>query len=235
MSGSRVYLRVNRTDPDVCAAAAAITMTDLYEAMGLAGRSAVMSPRMRPLLAGARMAGPAVTAWCGPGDNLMMHRALTLAVSGDVLVVVCGVEMSAAQWGDLATRIAQRQKLAGVVVQGCVRDVDTVRELGFAVWATAVHPAHPEKRGPGYVNMPVVCDGVTVNPGDIIVADGDGVLAVPRASASAVVAAASEKMRKEDRIIAAVAGGASLWDAANISAHYAAAQVEELDRAFDDA
>ena len=108
MSGSRVYLRVNRTDPDVCAAAAAITMTDLYEAMGLAGRSAVMSPRMRPLLAGARMAGPAVTAWCGPGDNLMMHRALTLAVSGDVLVVVCGVEMSAAQWGDLATRIAQR-------------------------------------------------------------------------------------------------------------------------------
>lgn len=235
MSGSRVYLRVNRTEPEVCAAAAGITMTDLYEAMGLAGRSSVMSPRMRPLLPGARIAGPAVTAWCGPGDNLMMHRALTLAGVGDVLVVVCGVEMSAAQWGDLATRIAQRQKLAGVVVHGCVRDVDTVRELGFAVWASAVHPAHPEKRGPGYVNMPVVCDGVTVNPGDLVVADGDGVLTIPRTTAAAVVAAAREKMRKEEGIIATVAAGATLWDAANIGAHYAAAQVEELDRAFDDA
>src|SRR3546814_16089929 len=83
-----------------------------------------------------RIAGPAVTAYCGPGDNLMMHRALYLAQPGDVLVVVCEPAISGAQWGDMAARYALKKGLAGIVVQGCVRDTDMLRELDSPTWST---------------------------------------------------------------------------------------------------
>ena len=120
---------------------------------------------VRPVSDGVRIAGPAVTAFCWPGDNLMMHRALYLAEAGDVLVVVCD-SGSGAQWGDLAATYAKQKGLAGVVVHGAVRDVDQLRRLGSAVWATAISPIHPDKQGHGSVNAPVVCDGVLVKPFD---------------------------------------------------------------------
>ena len=183
---------------------------------------------------GQKIAGPAVTAFCWPGDNLMMHRALYLAQPGDVLVVVCQAELSGAQWGDMATRYALNKGLAGVVVQGCARDVDTVRALGLPVWATHIHPIHPDKSGHGYVNAPVVCEGVNVCPGDLIVADGDGVIAVPRAEAARVVAAAQAKMRKEDSMAEAVREGAAVWDLSGAAAIYAKMEIEEVNAAFDD-
>src|SRR5438128_984727 len=103
-----------------------------------------------------------------------------------------------AQMPALATRYALQKGLAGVVVQGCVRDVDQVRSLGFPVWSTHIWPIHPDKSGHGLVNAPVVCEGVQVRPGDLIVADGDAVICVPRDEAPQVMAAAQAKMRKED-------------------------------------
>ncbi len=234
LNRSKVFLKVNRVDAALCRRALEATVADLHEAMGPHGRAGLMSARMRPIVEGARIAGPAVTAFCGAGDNLMMHRALYLAQPGDVLVVVCQSELSGAQWGDLATRYAQKKGLAGVVVHGCARDVDTVRQLGFPVWATHIHPMHPDKRGHGFVNTPVACDGVTVTPGDLIMADGDGVLSVPRALAAEAIEGALARMRKEDDAAVALAGGAAVWDLSGAAAVYATMDVEEIDAACDD-
>lgn len=234
MSPSKVYLQVNRVAPEVVAQARDVTVADVHESMGPAGRAALMGARMRPLREGQRMAGPAVTAFCWPGDNLMMHRALYLAQPGDVLVVVCQAELSGAQWGDLATRYALKKGLAGVVVQGCARDVDQVRSLGLPVWSTHIWPIHPDKSGHGFVNAPVVCEGVNVRPGDLIVADGDGVIAVPRDDAARVVAAAQAKMRKEDEVAEQVKAGAAVWDLSGAAAIYARMEIDEVDAAFDD-
>jgi 4-hydroxy-4-methyl-2-oxoglutarate aldolase len=234
VSESTVYLKVNRVIGAVCRKAAEASVADLHEAMGTAGRQALMSSRMRPISDGIRIAGPAVTAFCWPGDNLMMHRALYLAEPGDVLVVVCDSD-SGAQWGDLAATYAKQKGLAGVVVHGAIRDVDQLRRLGSAVWSTTISPIHPDKRGHGSVNAPVICDGVTVNPGDLVVADGDGVLCVPKSLAGEVVDAALARMRKEDEAAATVRAGAAVWELSGAAASYAAMTgVREIDAAFDD-
>jgi len=120
------------------------------------------------------------------------------------------------------------------VVQGCVRDVDQVRALGLPVWSTHIWPMHPDKNGHGSVNAPVVCEGVDIRPGDLIVADGDGVICVPRSEAPRVVEAAVAKMRREDDVAASVKAGASVWELSGASAAYAQLQIEESDAAFDD-
>ena len=234
MNRSTVYLRVNRVSSDLCARAREATVSDLHEASAATTRSGLMSPRMRPMQKGMRIAGPAVTAHVAPGDNLMMHRALYLAEAGDVLVVVCDAPTSGAQWGDVAARYAMAKGLAGVVVHGCVRDTDTVEALGCAVWATHVSSIHPDKTGHGRVNTPVVCDGVVVNPGDLIVADGDGVLCVPKQQARAVVDGAIARMQREDQMAGQIAAGASSWELSGAAASYAALAVDEFDAAFDD-
>jgi 4-hydroxy-4-methyl-2-oxoglutarate aldolase len=234
MTSSKVFTKVNRTPADVVAQAREVTVADVHESMGIAGRAQLMSARMRPLGLAQKIAGPAVTAFCWPGDNLMMHRALYLAQAGDVLVVVCQAELSGAQWGDLATRYAIKKGLAGVVVQGCARDVDQVRALGLPVWSTHIYPIHPDKSGHGFVNAPVVCEGVNVCPGDLIVADGDGVIAVPRADAARVIAAAQAKMRREDEVAEKVRDGAAVWDLSGAAAIYAKMEIEEVDAAWDD-
>jgi 4-hydroxy-4-methyl-2-oxoglutarate aldolase len=164
----------------------------------------------------------------------MMHRALYLAQPGDVLVVVCQAELSGAQWGDLATRYAQKKGLAGVVVQGCVRDVDQVRTLNFPVWSTHIWPIHPDKNGHGFVNAPVVCEGVEVRPGDLIVADGDAVICVPRDEASLVINAAEAKMKKEDETAERVRAGDAVWELSGAADIYARIDVQEINAAFDD-
>jgi len=235
MSNSKVYLKVNRVDSDTVEKAKKVTVADIHENMGVGGRAALMGPRMRPIRESQpRIAGPAVTAFCWPGDNLMMHRALYLAQPGDVLVIVCNAELSGAQWGDLAAAYAVKKGLAGVVVQGCVRDVDQVRALGLPVWSTHIWPIHPDKRGHGLVNAPVVCEGVEVRPGDLIVADSDAVIRVPRGDAPRIIDAALGKMKKEDEAAEKVRNGEAVWQLSGAEASYASMEVEEIDGAFDD-
>lgn len=121
-----------------------------------------------------------------------------------------------------------------MVVQGCVRDVDQVRALGFPVWATHIWPIHPDKRGHGLVNAPVVCEGVDVRPGDLIVADGDAVICVPRDEATKIIDAAHIKMRKEDETAEKVHAGGAVWELSGAAAVYASLDVMEIDAAFDD-
>lgn len=221
-----MFLKVRRVGAEIVAQAHEVTVADIHQSMGTRGRASLMGARMRPLKEGQpKIAGPAVTAFCWPGDNLMMHRALYLAQPGDVLVVVCQAELSGAQWGDLATRYALHKGLACVVVQGCVRDVDQVRAMGFAVWSTHIWPIHPDKSGHGLVNAPVVCEGVEVRPGDLIVVDGDAVICVPRDDAARVVAAAQVKIRKEDETAENIRAGASVWALSGAAAIYARMEV----------
>lgn len=234
MTQMNVYLKVNRVDAAVCQQALEVTVADLHESTGHLGFVGLMAPRMRRITPGAKIAGPAVTALCQPGDNLMMHRALRLAQPGDVLVVTCQSETSAAQWGDVATAYAKAKGLAGVVVQGCVRDVDGVVGMGFPVWATTISPIHADKGKGGGVNIPISCGDVVVRPGDLVVADGDGVIVIPRRDAAGVVTAAQAKMKKEAEFAEAIRAGAAVWDLSGAAKAYAALGIVEHDAAFDD-
>jgi 4-hydroxy-4-methyl-2-oxoglutarate aldolase len=153
-----VYLRAQRLPRTLTAAARRCSVSDLHEVLQSAERArATMSPRMRPLVPGLRMAGSAITVQPARGDNLMMHRALKLASRGDVLVVAARGGPGA-QWGELAAVYGRRIGLAGVVVHGPIRDVDALRALRFPVWATEIAPSHPDKKGAGNVNAAVNCD-----------------------------------------------------------------------------
>ena len=228
MFRSKVYLKVARVDAQTCALARTVSVADLHEAMGgVAGRLGMMSPAMRPLIAGLRIAGPAVTAYCSPGDNLMMHRALYLAQKGDVLVVQA--PNSGAQWGDMAALYAKGKGIEAIVVDGHIRDTNELMELRSPVWATIIGPSSPQKIGHGLVNAPVVCAGVRIEPGDLVVADGDGVIVVPRADAPAVVARARSRMEREEAHRLEIAAGKHPWFLHGCEENYRKLEVEEID------
>jgi 4-hydroxy-4-methyl-2-oxoglutarate aldolase len=234
-SGPVIYRRVNRIGREVVRRAAGLPMADMLEAMGaVASRERLMTPRMRPIAPGLRAVGCAVTASCAPGDNLMMHQALYLAEPGDVLVVKACGEGCGAQWGGTAAAYARKKGLAGIVVDGGVRDTDALRNIGSAVWATAVSPSHPEKAGAGTVNAPVVCGGVLVRPGDLVAADGDGVLVVPRQDAAAVVEAALLRAEREARMVEAFERGAHPFEEMGLAEVVERLGIAVHDRAWDD-
>jgi 4-hydroxy-4-methyl-2-oxoglutarate aldolase len=228
VTSSAVYLQVERVDAATCSAAACSNVSDLHEALGRPRcHQQTMDPSMRPLIDGLRIAGPAVTASCPPGDNLMMHRALFLARAGDVLVV--RAPESGAQWGDIAAYYAIKKGLAGIVVDGFVRDTDELRAMRSPVWATKIGPSSPRKCGHGLVNAPIDCAGVRVVPGDLVVADGDGVIVVPRQDASTIVALALARKEREGAERTRIDGGAHPWHLHGAAANYENMDVEEID------
>lgn len=228
MLRSKVYLQVDRVAAEVCSAARTVSVSDLHESLGaVAGRLAMMAPAMRPLIPGLRIAGPAVTAFCAPGDNLMMHRALYLAQPGDVLVV--HAPNAGAQWGDVAGRYALRKPLHGIVVDGFIRDTDELSAMRSPVWFTAISPSSPRKAGHGLVNAPIVCAGARVEPGDLVVADGDGVIVIPRRDAPEVVALARARMQREEGQRERIDAGEHPWHLHGGADSYAQLDIEEID------
>lgn len=231
-----ICTRIPLPDPNLVAEAANYAIADLHEALGaVQGRMALMSPRMRPLLEGRRISGAAVTSYNFPGDNLMIHVALNVAQRGQILVLTNGGGSQGALWGDVACTFAARKGIAGVVADGPVRDVDALRKMNFPVWATAISPSHPEKRGPGSVNVPVVVDGVLVEPGDVIVADGDGVLVIPRARLAATIQGARQRAAKEVAIRQRIKAGESLFEILNMDAAAKASGIEQIDATWEEA
>ncbi len=216
-----VYTQIPSIDPALVARAAEIGVADLHEGLGsVFGRKALMSARMRPLNKGLRIAGQAVTAFNYPGDNLMLHMALRLAEKGQVLVLSNGGGEHGALWGEMAATYAKKKGIAGIIVHGPIRDVDALAELGSPVWSTAISPSHPDKKSAGAVNVPMVCDGVLVRPGDVIVADGDGVIAVPRGALATAVANAEKRAAREQEIRKELAAGKHLFDVMGLKASF---------------
>lgn len=231
-----ICTRIPLPDPSLVAEAGTYAIADLHEALGaVEGRMALMSPRMRPLLDGRRISGAAVTSYNFPGDNLMIHVALNIAQRGQVLVLTNGGGSQGALWGDVACTYAAKKGIAGVVADGAVRDIDALRSMNFPVWSTAISPGHPEKRGPGSVNVPIVVDGVLVEPGDVIVADGDGVLVIPRAHLARTVEGARGRATRETAIRARIEAGESLFEIMGIEAAVKAAGIRQVDMTWEQA
>jgi 4-hydroxy-4-methyl-2-oxoglutarate aldolase len=228
-----ICTRIPLPDPALVAEAATYALADLHESLGaVQGRMALMSPRMRPLIAGQRISGAAVTSYNFPGDNLMIHVALNVAQRGQILVLANGGGSQGALWGDVACTFAAQKGIAGVVADGPVRDIDALREMNFPVWATAISPSHPEKRGPGSVNVPIVADGVLVEPGDVIVADGDGVLVIPQAHLARTLEGARQRAGREVAIRQRIKAGESLFEILNMDAAVKAAGIAVVDKTW---
>lgn len=225
-----IYNQIQRIDPQLIERARLISVADLHEGLGaIVGRQSLMSVAMRPMFQGARICGQAVTSFNYPGDNLMLHVAANLAEAGDVVVATNGGSAQGALWGDVITHYAQTKGLAGAVIDGAARDSDRLREMGFPVFSTAVSVSHPEKRGPGSVNVPMVVAGVTVYPGDLIVADGDGVLAVSPKDLGAALDNAEARLAKEQEFRTELEAGNSMYNILGLEAELIKAGVEFVD------
>ncbi|GAB3865484.1 4-carboxy-4-hydroxy-2-oxoadipate aldolase/oxaloacetate decarboxylase [Dactylosporangium cerinum] len=204
MASHYVVRTVHRAAAEVIEALRQAGVATVHEA---AGRVGLLGPDVRARQAGAAIGGSAITVSCHPGDNLMIHAAVEVCRAGDVLVVATTSPSTDGMFGDLlATSLAARGVL-GLVIDAGVRDIATLRGMGFPVWSRAVHAQGTVKASPGSVNVPVVVAGHLVSPGDIVVADDDGVLAIPAATGPAVAAAAAQRLAAETAKREQLAGG----------------------------
>ena len=183
-----------RVAPDVVRKAAQFQPAILADVQGrrgtLHGRIAAVSPEMK-------LAGPAFTIEVRPGDNLMIHAALSIAKPGDVLVIDGKTDLTCALMGALMINTAKVVGLAGVIIDGAVRDLDELRALGFPVFAAGANPNGPTKLVPGRINWPVSVGGITVHPGDLVVGDADGVVVIERERAPSLIDPAAKKVADE--------------------------------------
>ncbi|MFC0411033.1 RraA family protein [Roseomonas elaeocarpi] len=202
--GFRIKANMERVNPSLVSRAAALPVANIGD---VAFRMQAMRGGFRGYGGRRTVAGPALTVRARAGDNLMLHRALDLAEPGDVVVCDGGGELGIALMGDIMARHAVSRGIAAIIVDGAVRDIAELQQLDLGVWARGATPAGPFKEGPGEVGYPTSCGGIVVMPGDLVAADGDGIVVIPRADAGTIVAAAERHAEKEARSIAAIAEG----------------------------
>ncbi len=185
---------------------AAFDSATVHEASG--GKGA-LSSEIKPIDPSSRLCGPAVTVSCRPGDNLMLHKAIYVAGPGDVLVVTVGGYREAGPWGGVMTCAAQARGIAGMIIDGSVRDSRSIIEMGFPIFSRSLCIRGTTKDSLGLINYPVSIGGITVSPGDLVFGDADGVVIVARAEVEKVLASCAARVEKERVIMEELKKGRS--------------------------
>ena len=213
MIGLRILKRQQAVSLDIAKQFLEVPVANVSDCMS---RMTAAGARLRPMHSGGRMAGVALTVKTRPGDNLMIHKALQLAKAGDVIVVDAGGDLTNALIGEIMVGHAIGLGLAGIVINGAIRDAGEIGAGSFPVFAAGVTHRGPYKDGPGEINVPISIDGMVINPGDLIIGDDDGLLCVPFEEAQALLDAANAKQVAEVKMIAGIKDGT--YDASWIDA-----------------
>lgn len=204
MIGLRILNRTRAVDHAIAHRYLEVPVANVSDCMA---RMSAGGARLRPMHGSGRMAGPALTVKTRPGDNLMVHKALQLAVPGDVIVVDAGGDLTNAIIGEIMVGDAMRRQLGGIVINGAIRDSAWIKVGSFPVFAAGVTHRGPYKDGPGEINVPIAIDGMVIEPGDLIIGDDDGLLCVPYAETQALLDAANHKQAIEAKMVADIAAG----------------------------
>ena len=205
--GKRIYLKREMPDPEIVEKFKSIPASNTADVMG---RSCAMNPRIHLVSSpkAQMMAGPAYTVKCRAGDNLALHAALSYCNEGDVLVVSNEEDDTRALMGEvMMAYLRYTKKVAGIILDGPIRDIDEIGKWDFPVYCTGTTPGGPYKEGPGEINVPIACGGISVNPGDIILADPDGVIVIPRKDAETVLKDAKDFQEKDEKKLEAAKNG----------------------------
>jgi 4-hydroxy-4-methyl-2-oxoglutarate aldolase len=190
-----VVRNIKRTDADLVKRLGVLGTATVHEAYGRIG---LMKPYLRPVWTGGEAAGTALTVLAHPGDNWMIHVAVEQCKPGDILVVGCSADNTDGMFGDLLATSLMARGVTGLVIDAGARDAKSLREMGFPVWSRAISAKGTVKATLGAVNVPVVCAGINVMPGDAVIADDDGVVVVARKDAAEVVAKGEKRHADED-------------------------------------
>jgi 4-hydroxy-4-methyl-2-oxoglutarate aldolase len=225
-----IYRNIHRPDREVMKQLRDLGVATVHEAQGRLG---LMKPYMRPIYASAKIGAPAVTVSCQPGDNLMIHAAVEVCQPGDVLVVTTTAESTDGMFGELLATSLRVRGVAGLIIDAGVRDVTDLTAMEFPVWSKAISAQGTVKATAGSVNVPVVCAGAIVRPGDVIVGDVDGVVVVPREQAAEVAKLSDERRIKEEKNRERLRAGELGLDMYGLRAKLKELGVEFLDQAPD--